>query len=58
MVVNLIVKMMIVKGLIVTCCLDYCKYFMGCKVIKDEMKVFNFYLDKFHGEWNYVIRLY
>jgi hypothetical protein len=55
-VVNLIAKTTTAKGLTVTCRLDRRKYPTGRKVTKDEMQALNLHPDKFHGEWNYVIR--
>ena len=54
--VNLIAKTTTVKGLRVTCRLDRRKYPTGRKVTAEEMKQVNIYPDKFHGEWNYVIK--
>jgi DDE family transposase len=55
-VVNLIAKTTTAKGLKVTCRLDRRKYPTGRKVTKEEMTGINLQPDKFHGEWNYVIR--
>jgi hypothetical protein len=55
-VVNLIAKTTTAKGLRVTCRLDRRKYRTGRKVTKEEMKRINLQPDKFHGDWNYVIR--
>lgn len=55
-VVNLIAKTTTAKGLTVTCRLDRRKYATGRQVTKDEMKRINLHPDRFHGEWNYVIR--
>ena len=55
-VVNLITKTTTAKGLKVTCRLDRRKYPTGRKVTKTDMKGINLQPDKFHGEWNYVIR--
>jgi hypothetical protein len=55
-VVHLIAKTTTAKGLKVTCRLDRCKYPTGRKVTKEEMKGINLQPDRFHGEWNYVIR--
>jgi hypothetical protein len=55
-VVNLIAKTTTAKGLTVTCRLDRRKYPTGRRVTKGEMKALNLHPDKFHGEWNYVIR--
>ena len=53
---HLIAKTTTAKGLTVTCRLDRRKYATGRKVTAEEMKRVNLYPDKFHGEWNYVIR--
>lgn len=55
-IVNLIAKTTTAKGLTVTCRLDRRKYPTGRKVTPEEMKQVNLYPDKFHGEWNYVIK--
>jgi hypothetical protein len=55
-IVNLIAKTTTAKGLRVTCRLDRRKYRTGRKVTKEEMQRINLQPDKFHGEWNYVIR--
>ena len=55
-VVHLIAKTTTAKGLTVTCRLDRRKYALGRKVTADEMKQLNLHPDRFHGEWNYVIR--
>ena len=55
-VVHLIAKTTTAKGLTVTCRLDRRKYATGRKVTTDEMKRLNLHPDRFHGEWNYVIR--
>ena len=55
-VVQLITKTTTAKGLTVTCRLDRRKYPTGRKVTKDELAQINLKRDKFHGEWNYVIR--
>jgi Rhodopirellula transposase DDE domain len=55
-VVHLIAKTTTAKGLKVTCRLDRRKYPTGRKVSKEEMKAINLQPDRFHGEWNYVIR--
>jgi hypothetical protein len=38
--------------------LDRRKYPTGHKFTAEEMKQVNIYPDKFHGEWNYVIKLH
>jgi len=55
-IVNLIAETTTAKGLMVTCRLDRRKYPTGRKVTAEEMKQVNVYPDKFHGEWNYVIK--
>jgi hypothetical protein len=55
-IVNLIANTTTAKGLTVTCRLDRRIYPTGRRVSNDEMKRINLQPDKFHGEWNYVIR--
>jgi hypothetical protein len=55
-IVNLIAETTTAKGLRVTCRLDRRKYRTGRKVTPEEMEQVNIYRDKFHGEWNYVIK--
>lgn len=55
-IVHLIAKTTTAKGLTVTCRLDRRKYPTGRKVTPEEMKQVNLHPDKFHGEWNYVIK--
>ncbi len=55
-IVKLIAKTTTAKGLTVTCRLDRRKYRTGRKVTQEEMKRIDLHPDKFHGEWNYVIR--
>jgi len=55
-IVNLIAETTTAKGLTVTCRLDHRKYPTGRKVTAAEMKQVNICPDKFHGEWNYVIK--
>jgi hypothetical protein len=55
-IVNLIAETTTAKGLMVTCRLDRRKYPTGRKVTAEEMKQVNIYPEKFHGEWNYVIK--
>ena len=55
-VVKLIAKTTTAKGLTVTCRLDRRKYPTGRKVTTEELSQLNLQRDKFHGEWNYVIR--
>lgn len=55
-IVNLISRTTTVKGLKVTCRLDRRKYPTGRKVSDEEMKKVNVERNKFHGDWNYIIR--
>ncbi len=55
-IVNLIAGTTTAKGLKVTCRLDRRKYPTGRAVSDDEMQRVNLQRDKFHGEWNYVIK--
>ena len=55
-IVNLIARTTTAKGLKVTCRLDRRKYPTGRKVSDEEMENINVERNKFHGEWNYVIR--
>jgi len=55
-IVNLISRTTTTKGLKVTCRLDRRKYPTGRKVSDEEMKRVNVERNKFHGDWNYVIR--
>lgn len=55
-IVHLIAKTTTAKGLKVTCRLDRRKYPTGRTVTDEEMKRVNIRRQKFHGEWNYVIR--
>jgi hypothetical protein len=55
-VVNLIANTTTAKGLKVTCRLDRSVYPTGRKISKEEMKRLNIKTNKFHGEWNYVIK--
>jgi len=55
-IVQLIAKTRTVKGLAVVCRLDRQKYRIGRKVSDAEMATINLVSEKFHGEWNYVIR--
>ena len=53
---ELIGKTTTAKGLKVTCRLDRRKYFTGRKVTVEEMKHINIKRNRFHGEWNYMIK--
>jgi len=55
-IVNLIARTTTAKGLKVTCKLDRRKYPTGRRVSNEEMKQINVERNKFHGDWNYVIR--
>src|SRR3990172_6427041 len=55
-IVNLIARTTTAKGLKVTCRLDRRKYPTGRKVSDEQMKRLNVERNKFHGDWNYVIR--
>src|SRR2546421_5894043 len=55
-VVKLIAKTTTAKGLKVTCRLDRRKYLTGREISKAQMEHLNLERNKFHGEWNYVIK--
>jgi hypothetical protein len=55
-IVNLIAGTTTAKGLKVTCRLDRRKYRTGRKATTADMKQLHLHPDKFHGEWNYVIK--
>jgi len=55
-VVKLIARTSTAKGLSVTCRLDRRKYPTGRKVSDEEMMGVRIERNKFHGEWNYVIK--
>lgn len=55
-IVRLIAGTTTAKGLKVTCRLDRRKYPTGLKVTNEQMAAVNLKPDKFHAEWNYVIR--
>jgi hypothetical protein len=55
-IVNLIGQTTTAKGLTVICRPDRRKYPTGRKVTAEEMKQVNLNPDRFHGEWNYVIK--
>ena len=55
-IVKLIARTTTAKGLKVTCRLDRRKYPTGRKITAKEMKCVNMERNKFHGDWNYVIR--
>ena len=55
-IVNLIAGTTTAKGLKVTCRLDRRKYPTGREVSDEEMQRVNLERNKFHGEWNYLIK--
>jgi hypothetical protein len=55
-IVKLIAGTTTAKGLTVTCRLDRRKYPTGREVTAEEMQRINLQRDKFHGEWNYLIK--
>ena len=55
-IVMLISRTATTKGLRVTCRLDRHKYPTGRKVTDEEMKRINLERNRFHGDWNYIIR--
>jgi hypothetical protein len=55
-IVKLISRTATATGLHVTCRLDRHQYPTGRKVTDEEMQRINLQRDKFHGEWNYIIR--
>ena len=55
-IVKLIARTTTAKGLKVTCRLDRRKYPTGRKVSDEEMKRVHIERNKFHGDWNYVIK--
>ena len=54
--VNLIARTTTATGLKVPCRLDRRKYPTGRKVSDEEMEQVNVERNRFHGDWNYVIR--
>jgi len=55
-IVNLIAATTTAKGLKVTCRLDRRKYPLGRDVSDAQMQSINLERNKFHGEWNYLIK--
>ncbi len=55
-IVNLIASTTTAKGLQVKCRLDRRKYPTGRRVSDEEMRRVNVERNRFHGDWNYVIR--
>jgi hypothetical protein len=56
-VVNLIAGTSTAKGLKVSCRLDRRKYPVGREVTDEKMKSVNLERNKFHGEWDYTIKM-
>ena len=56
-IVRLIAATTTAKGLTVSCRLDRRRYATGRQVTDEEMGTVNLVPDRFHGEWNYTIRL-
>jgi len=55
-IVNLIARTTTAKGLTVICRLDRRKYATGRRISDEQMKTVNVARNRFHGDWNYVIR--
>ncbi len=55
-IVHLIARTTTAKGLQVICRLDRRKYATGRRISDEEMKRINLEPNRFHGDWNYVIR--
>jgi hypothetical protein len=55
-IVNLIASTTTIKGLRVSCAMDYNTYPKGVKVTDTELKKVNLIRETFHGEWNYTIK--
>jgi hypothetical protein len=55
-IINLIARTTTAKGLKVTCRLDRRKYPIGRRVSDEEMVSINVERNKFHGDWNYIIK--
>jgi len=55
-IVNLIARTTTAKGLNVICRLDRRKYPTGREVSDDDMNTVNVARNRFHGDWNYVIK--
>ncbi len=55
-IVNLIARTTTAKGLTVICRLDRRKYATGRRISDEQMKTVNVDRNRFHGDWNYVIR--
>lgn len=54
-IVNLISHTYTASGLKVECRLDRRKYKLGIKISTDQFNSINLKMNKFHGEWNYII---
>jgi hypothetical protein len=55
-IVHLIARTTTAKGLQVICRLDRRKYITGRRISDDAMKSIDLECNRFHGDWNYVIR--
>jgi hypothetical protein len=55
-VVRLIANTTTAKGLTVRCRLDRRRYLVGQRITADQMATLNVSPQRFHGEWNYLIR--
>jgi hypothetical protein len=55
-VVHLIARTTTAKGLRVICRLDRRRYATGRRISDAEMQSINLEPNRFHGDWNYVIR--
>ena len=55
-IVHLIARTTTARGLKVICRLDRRKYQTGRKLSAAQMKTVNLERDRFHGDWNYVIK--
>jgi len=56
LIINLIGTTKTKTGLRVHAMVDSNQYQTGIKVSDEEMKLINLSKDKFHGDWNYVIK--
>ena len=55
-IVNLIARTTTAKGLQVICRLDRRRYATGRRISDEAMNSINLERNRFHGDWNYVIR--
>ena len=55
-IINLITATKTEKGLKVGCVLDKNKYPTGIRISDEEYAKINIYPEKFHGDWNYIIK--